>query len=230
MQSIVANEESLERVPSKFKASELVDNDPVAVFAKKPQSEVDTADSSKQKAVTFSIPPELKEQEKSAQAQISINFAKVSEQAAKPVAETVMKGLFAAEAKPEVKQSLFDPVKIPASSGGMFGAPQKMAEKPLGLFDKPEKADAKPITGLLGAPVAGSLFDKPQEQQTGGLFDKPKPAESTGSLFDKPKETTGGLFQQKPAADGLFGKVSEAKESLVEKKPENSLFSKPAET
>lgn len=78
MQSIVFNEESLDRVPSKMKPNDMVDNEPISLFGNKAadKSEVDTADSSKQKAVTFSIPPQLKEQEKTAQDKMNANLNK----------------------------------------------------------------------------------------------------------------------------------------------------------
>ena len=69
MQSITLNEESLSRLDSKIKGQELLDNEAVSMVSKKvpvinlekktsamDKAEADTADSSKQKSVSFNIP------------------------------------------------------------------------------------------------------------------------------------------------------------------------------
>ena len=246
-----------ESFSSKQKIKELIDNEAVSTLTKKApefdllkkiggvdKSEVDTADSSKQKSVTFNIPQQTP--------QISIN---VSTLAPKPD-----------EAKPEAAKSLFgwqaetpdksnavktggvkvdgdkgDAQKVFAVTGSLFAAPKPAAEadkpKSISLFDKPV---GETSTGLFGKPSDGaSLFSKPAETRgADDLFSqlqeaKPKGADSKpeGTLFCKPadtKPTEGSLFGKpadtKLSEGGLFGKPADTKPT------EGSLFGKPADT
>lgn len=65
MQSITNNDDSFQMFPSKQKGQEMADNEAILLTKKQPfeafigvqsTAEIDTADSSKQKTVTFSVP------------------------------------------------------------------------------------------------------------------------------------------------------------------------------